>query len=78
MKAQIPTVVGPYSTPVRNLLWLLKRRNRLRNNITARDLGGPLIEEFVTTLARRIYKLTENGQTNLYRIVPLHTHPPDY
>ncbi|KAL0810395.1 hypothetical protein ABMA28_010540 [Loxostege sticticalis] len=50
----------------------------VRNDVIARDLRIPSVEEFVVGLARRMFDRADHGpHRHLHNIAPLHTRPPD-
>ncbi|KAJ0173910.1 hypothetical protein K1T71_010056 [Dendrolimus kikuchii] len=51
----------------------------VRNDVIARDVGIPSVEEFVAKMARRMFDRADNGgHTSLHGIAPLHARPPDH
>ncbi|KAJ0175982.1 hypothetical protein K1T71_008156 [Dendrolimus kikuchii] len=51
----------------------------VRNDVIARDLSIPSVEDFVAMSARRMFDRADNGRhTHLHGIAPLHARPPDH
>ena len=50
----------------------------VRNDVIARDVQMPSVEEFVVQLARRMFDRADNGpHEHLQNIAPLHARPPE-